>query len=349
MKHNRLILTVALLAVIGLGFQAWAGNPEKKGTAGAEELLIPVGSKGVAVGGASLACISGVDAIYWNPAGMANTKSSTEAMFSYMKYIADINVAYGALAVRTGIGSIGVSFQSMSFGDIAVTTADNPDGTGSMWSPTYMTLGASYARSMTDRIFVGGNVKFVSEKIMSTSASAFAVDMGVQYLTSIGVRLGVAMKNVGTPIQFDGTDLERQVEIPGTPSGSPARKLRIVTQESELPSTFEMGLSYDHPVVEKIDMTVMANFRNNNFLNDEVCGGVEVDVNHMFYVRGGYTYALNEGDKDAAGGKTYIYGPAFGMGLMYPMAQQMKVGFDFAYRTTEYFSENLLFTAKVIF
>jgi len=31
------------------------------------------------------------------------------------------------------------------------------------------------------------------------------------------------------------------------------------------------------------------------------------------------------------------------------MAQQMKVAFDFAYRTTEYFSENLLFTAKVIF
>jgi len=299
MKYNRLILTVVLLTVFGLCFMAWAGNPEKKGTAGAEELLIPVGSRGVSMGGASLACINGVDAIYWNPAGVANTKSSTEAMFSYMKYIADINVTYGALAVKTGLGSIGVSFQSMSFGDIAVTTADDPDGTGSMWSPTYMTLGATYARSMTDRIFVGGNVKFISEKIMSTSASAFALDMGVQYLTSIGVRLGVAMKNIGTPIRFDGTDLERSVQIPGTPSGSPNRNLRIVAQESELPSTFEMGLSYDHPVVDKVDMTVMANFRNNNFLNDEVCGGVEVDVNHMFYVRGGYTYALNESDEDA--------------------------------------------------
>ncbi|MDM7926964.1 MAG: PorV/PorQ family protein [bacterium] len=349
MKHNRLILTVALLAVIGLCFQAWAGNPEKKGTAGAEELLIPVGSRGVALGGASMACINGVDAIYWNPAGVANTTNSTEAMFSYMKYIADINVTYGALAVKTGLGSIGVSFQSLSFGDIAVTTTNNPDGTGSMWSPTYMTLGATYSRSMTDRIFVGGNVKFISEKIMSTSASAFAVDMGVQYLTSIGVRLGVAMKNVGTPVRFDGTDLERRVAIPGTPSGAPPQNLRIVAQESELPSTFEMGLSYARPVVDKVDMTLMANFRNNNFLNDEVSGGIEVDVNHMFFMRGGYTYALNESGEDVAGGKTYIYGPAFGMGLMYPMAQQMKVAFDFAYRTTEYFSENLLFTAKVIF
>jgi hypothetical protein len=307
-----------------------------------------MGSKGAALGGASLAAIGGVDAIYWNPAGLSYTKNSVEAMFSYMNYIADINVAYGAVGVKTGIGSVGVSFQSLSFGDIIETTENAPDGTGSMYSPTYMTLAATYSRSMTDRIFVGGNVKWVSEKIMDVSASAMAFDVGVQYLTSTGVRLGVAMKNVGSPIKFDGTDLERLVDLPGTPAGSPQRNLRIPAQKSELPSTFEVGLAYDYAPMEKIGVTFMANFRNNNFSNDEINGGAEVNVNDMLFLRGGYTYATGEGE-DVAGGKTYLFGPAFGFGLLYPVAPNMKAAFDFAYRTTEYFDDNLLFTVKFIF
>ena len=346
-RKNLLITLVALLAVVGLCFNAFAGNPNKKGTAGAEELLIPVGAKGTALGGASLAAISGVDAIYWNPAGLANTSSSVEAMFSYMKYIADINMTYGAVGVKTGLGSIGVSFQALSFGDIPVTTEESPDGTGSSYSPQYMTIGLTYSKSMTDRIFVGGNFKLVNEKIMSTGASAFAFDAGVQYLTSIGVKIGVAMKNVGAPLRFEGSDMERRVDIPGTPPGSPQRDLRIPAQKSELPSLFEMGLSYELQVIDKIGLTVMGNFRNNNYAEDEYIFGAELDVNKMLFLRGGYVYSKT--DKDAADGKTYIYGPTAGFGIMYPVSAQMKMAFDFAYRTTEYFSDNLLFSAKLVF
>jgi hypothetical protein len=348
MKRNQLLIILfALLAVVGLCFNAFAGNPNRKGTAGAEDLLIPVGARGTALGGASVAAISGVDAIYWNPAGLANTKSSVEAMFSYMTYIADINVTYGAVGVKTGIGSIGVSFQSLSFGDIPVTTESSPDGTGSMYSPQYMTLGLTYSKSMTDRIFVGGNVKFVNERIMSTGASAVAFDAGVQYLTSIGVKIGVAMKNFGSSIHFDGNDMERLVDLPGTPPGSPQRDLRIPAQKSELPSLFEVGLSYNRQLMDKIGMTVMANFRNNNFADDEYILGAEVDLNDMLFLRGAYVFSENK--KDAADGSSYIFGPTAGFGLMYPVAAQMKMAFDFAYRSTLYFDNNLVFSAKLIF
>jgi hypothetical protein len=346
-RTSKLTFLFALLAVVALSLQAFAGNAGKKGTGGAEELLIPIGAKGTALGGASSAAIGGVDAIYWNPAGIANTKSSVEAMFSYMKYIADINVAYGAVAVRTGLGSIGVSIQTLSFGDIPITTEASPEGTGSMYSPSYMTLGASYARAMTDRILVGGTVKYVGEQIMNTSASAFAVDLGVQYRTQYGFRLGVAMKNVGSPLKFDGIDMERLVDLPGTPSGSPPRKLRIPAQSVELPSTFEVGLSYDRQLVEMVNFTIMGNYRYNTVLEDEFTLGGEVDLKNMLFLRGGYTYTNAE--NDVTDSKSYIYGPAFGFGLMYPMTQQMKLAFDFAYRTTQYFDDNMLFTAKLIF
>jgi hypothetical protein len=336
--------------VFGLSFQAWAGNPEKKGTAGAEELLIPMGAKGTALAGACMANITGIDAIYWNPAGLSRMPSSVEAMFSYMTYIADINITYGAVATKTGLGDIGVSFQTIDFGDIIQTTEFAPNGTGTFFSPTYMTLGVTYSRAMTDRIFIGVNAKFISEKIMNTSGQTYALDMGVQYITDLGLTLGVALKNLGKPITFTGADLDREVDLPDTPPGTPWRRLSWAAQKAELPSSFEIGLAYNIKPMEKLDVQVMASIRNQNFMNDQLVGGVEIAYDNMFFVRGGYDYGLNEGE-DSYGGKTYLFGPTFGFGLMYPITSNMKLAFDFAYRTLaeNYFDDNMLFTAKLIF
>ena len=65
---KRLLLT---LLVISLSLQllsdiSFAGSGKRIGTAGALELLIPVGSKGAALNGANQALSSCLDAIYWN-------------------------------------------------------------------------------------------------------------------------------------------------------------------------------------------------------------------------------------------------------------------------------------------
>ncbi len=348
MKVSKL-LTVALMLLLVVGL-SYAGNPEKKGTAGAEELLIPMGARGTALAGAALANITGVDAIYWNPAGLANTDGAVEAMFSYMKYIADINVTYGAVGVKTSFGSIGVSFQSLSFGDIPITTEWSPNGTGSYYSPIYMTIGATYSRAMTDRIFVGVNAKFISESIMQVSATTYALDMGVQYLTEMGVKLGVALKNLGAPIEFDGENLDRDVQVPDVPPGSPTRKLRFPSQKAELPSLFEIGISYDIKPMEKATISIMGNYRNHNFANDQILGGVELSYDNRFFLRGGYDYGQNEGT-DAAGGDTYQFGPTFGFGIIQSISGGTKLAFDFAYRmvNTTYFDNNMYFTAKLLF
>jgi len=344
-----LLVAVMLLLVMGVSLTAVAGNPEKKGTAGAEELLIPVGARGIALGGSPVASINGIDAMYWNPAGVANTTQNVETSFSYMNYIADIGVTNVALAAKTSMGTLGFSFQSLSFGDIAVTTEDAPNGTGTFYSPTYLTLGATYARAMSDRIFVGVNAKVISERIMESSGTAFALDMGVQYKTSYGVQLGVVLKNFGSPLRFAGQDLERQVELPDTPPGSPLRRLTIPGEKFELPSSFEIGLAYEMAPMEKAKVVFSGTFRNNNFLNDQICAGVEAEYDNMFFIRAGYDYSMDEGE-DLAGGDTYMFGPNFGFGLLYPVTPTMKMAFDFAYRTTTtYFDNNMIFTAKLMF
>lgn len=287
MRVSKLLtVLLTLLVVFGLSFQAMAGNPEKKGTAGADELLIPMGARGIALAGACVANISGIDAIYWNPAGVAASDKSIEATFSYMKYIADINVNFGGFVTKTPVGSIGFTFQSIGFGDIPITTEDSPEGIGAFYSPTYMTIGVTYSRAMTDRIFIGVNAKFVSETIMQTNASTVAIDMGVQYLTESGIRLGVALKNFGNPISFEGANMDRQVELPDTKPGTPQRRLRIPGQDHELPSSFEIGLAYELQPMEKANVSLMGAFRHHNFLNDQMVGGVEISYDNMFFIRG---------------------------------------------------------------
>ncbi len=344
---NLFIFSLVVLAVTGMVIQAYAGNPEKIGTAGGQELLLPVGARGTSLGGSSLAAMTGVEALFWNPAGIANTSQSVEAMFSHMSYIADIGVSNLAVATKLGFGSLAFAFQSVSFGEIAQTSEAAPEGTGIMFSPTYFTLTGAYSRTMTDRIYAGVALKLVTEKIMGMSATGYALDMGVQYQFKPGVRLGVAMRNYGFGLKFTGSNTERLVALPGTEPQTPQHRLNFPTQTDEFPSSLEMGLSYELKPMEQTTVTVMGNFVNNNFGNDEVLGGAEVVLHDMLTLRGGYSYGTNQ--TDYLGESDYIFGPTFGAGFKYKVTGNTNIVLDYAYRSTAFFNDNNIFTLKLQF
>jgi len=161
-KKITFIIKIALLSLF-LMVEVFASGGKRNGTAGAQELLIPVGARGMAFNGAYTAGLTGLDAIYFNPAGYGTSVGKTEAMFSYMNYIGDIGVSYAAVGTGfEGFGAIAFSVKSLEFGDIPVTTVENPYGTGSTFSPTYTTLGITYANSLTDRISVGVNFNLIT-------------------------------------------------------------------------------------------------------------------------------------------------------------------------------------------
>ena len=167
MKKINLILIILMFFATGLSF----GQSDRIGTAGATELLIPVGARGVAMGNASLTNAVGADAIFWNPANIVRSNNSADIMVSHMNYIADIGVEYGAIGVNLGdFGSMAFSIKSLGFGDILKTTTINPDGTGQTFSPQYTTIGISYGKMLSDRVSVGFNANWVSENIDLVSA-----------------------------------------------------------------------------------------------------------------------------------------------------------------------------------
>jgi hypothetical protein len=245
MKMKKFLPALFLLVLLGsLGIPAaYGGSDNRTGTAGAMELLIPMGARGTAMASSINANATGVEAIRWNPAGMAR-EAGIEALFSTMSYIADIRVNYFAFSAGIGeLGALGFSIQSINFGDIPVTTTDAPEGTGGTFSPNYITGALTFARSFTDRIHGGVTAKFISERIMRTSAEGLAFDFGVQYVSKeSGINLGVALKNLGPQMSFDGPDMEHFVSVPGQDPGSRDRALRLPGAAFELPSTLEIGL-----------------------------------------------------------------------------------------------------------
>lgn len=353
MKISLKLIALFLLAVSAFWAvaPAHAGSGKRRGTASGLELLIPVGSRGTGLGGNASSTISGLEAIHWNPAGLANTSAAAEVMFSRLTYIADIDVNYAAAAFRFGFGSIGLSVKAMDFGEIPVTTELQTEGTGATLNPNFVTIGLSYSRQMTDRIAFGATAKVVSEKILRTSASTFAFDLGLQYATSVkGLKLGVVLKNLGPNLRFEGSDLENRQAPAGSEPSTRARNFRIPLGSFELPSTLELGVSYDVAFGENSLLTVGGNFLNHNFGLDQYGVSGEYAFNKTIFLRGGYTIAYDP-DTDAFKSQDdeYVFGPSFGAGVNLKVSENMRLNLDYAYRMTELFNDNQWFTMSISF
>src|SRR3989304_4046779 len=115
MKPHTTRLVTLIFCVVLLGVSVVTAQNPRVGGVAAPELLIPAGARDLALGGSSLAVTKGVEAMYWNPAGLGRMPGSAEAMVSSLSYIADINVTYGAVAGRFGdFGAVGISIKSLN-------------------------------------------------------------------------------------------------------------------------------------------------------------------------------------------------------------------------------------------
>lgn len=334
-------ISVILILLMLFSISVFAGSEARIGTAGAAELLIPVGARGIGLNGANIASIQGTEAIYWNPAGLA-ASPHTEAMFSYMQWIADINLTYMAVGVKLGHSSaLGFTLKTLDFGEMEVTTNELPDGTGETFSPQFMVLGATYSRMLTDRINFGVTFKLINETIRQMKATGMVFDFGVQYKGILpGLNFGVTLKSLGPNMTFHGEDVEQYVTLPGSEPGSKARPARLVMSSFDMPVTFEIGLGYTRSFAEDHSLSTYADFQNFNFGNDQYKGGLEYNYRDFFFLRGGYLATQNNEDN--------IFGPTFGVGLQAQLGGST-IAFDYTYRDVDFFDSNQFFSLRLGF
>jgi hypothetical protein len=351
MKLTKRILVVVTIFLIGVG-SAFAGGGSRNGTGGATELTIPVGTPGIALSGSNVATATGLDALFWNPAGVAHMDNSATATFSHMNYIADIGVEYGAVAANfEGFGVVSLDIKSLNIGAINVTTNSQPDGTGQTYTPQFIVAGASYSRLLTDRIGIGLTFNYISETISQVSASGVGFNAGIQYndLGDIkGLNFGLVIKNIGPQMTYSGPGLL----VNASPTGStpdpnstferPPSYYSINAASFSLPSAFDIGFGYS-PQIDNVNaVTISATFENNNFSGDLYDVGGEYGYDKMFFVRVGYSYSPKDQDPN------YIYGLTAGAGINYNLGS-ITLDVDYAYRAVKYFSGDNVFAVSVSF
>ncbi len=352
-KMKIAIRILVIMAVFLLGVDStFAGGGTRNGTAGATELLIPVGTRGISLAGSSIANETGLDALYWNPAGVAVMNNSVTASFSHMNYIADIGVEYGAVAVNfENFGVVALDLKALNVGSIEVTTNEQPDGTGQTFTPQFITAGATYARQLTDRISIGLTFNYISETIAQVSATGFGFNAGVRYsnLADIdGFDFGIVIKNIGPQMTFNGPGLL----VTASPTGSsstptdafnrPQSFYSVNAAAFDLPSSFDIGLSYAPKIDAVNSVKVSGVFENNNYSGDLYDLGAEYGYNNMFFVRVGYSISPKNQDPN------YIYGFTAGAGVNYNLGG-VDARIDYAYRSTKYFQGNNVFEISLGF
>lgn len=336
--------TFALALSLGLAGAAYAEGVSSVGSAGAQELRIPVGARGSALMGSQLGDVHGVDAITWNPAGLVDLESN-EATFGNYDYWADMSMVQFAAAHNFGnLGALGLSARVMNLGDLVATTESQPDGTGEIIQPKYSIITVSWSRRISDRVALGVNTNLVNEDVKDMSANGVAFDFGVQVETPMdGLSFGIALKNFGPNMKFDGYGNETKF-IPDDQEPGSARKVWTVQyQDFELPSSFNLGLAYDILEDPINRLTAYGAFVGNNHSTDEYVFGAEYGFRNMAFGRFGYTYA-----SDVADDQDYLGSYAAGLGFRFDLGAT-NLFVDYSYAANEIFDATSWWTLKFAF
>lgn len=345
-KNSKLNILAAVMVMLMIVPTAFAGNKDRIGSNGAEQLKINPWGPGSGYANANSASVIGIESVFLNVSGLA-LQRKMDIRGSYTSYLGGSGVGISSFGYgqRVGEGSVlAGGFQSMDFGDITRTTTQLPDGAGT-YNAQYGTFYLAYAKTFSNSIYAGITTKVVTEGISNAKASAIAFDFGVRYITGDydNIKFGISLQNIGGQLKFAGDGFSTKTAIDSKEFTVSQR-----TQGVEMPVLLNIGLTYDI-LVDKLDdaeetsirathrISPAINFMSNSFGKDQISFGVEYAFREFVMVRGGYLYE----DKvaDASLSTLAFSGPSGGVTVAIPINQTgSTLDIDYAYRATRNFS-----------
>ena len=341
------------------------------GRRSAEFLSVPVSARSVGMGDAYTAVVDDISAIHYNPAGLGFLQK-TEFMFTRVNMPAEVRYNYAAAATPLGDGTwvVGGFYGMLSMDPIEETTILFPNGTGSEVDVYSQVLGGTVAYNFSDRFSAGVVVKHVYEDYWGVTAQAVAFDVGTNYHTELlgrEFRLGLAIQNLGSGMEFRGSRLQTIVDPSSIPQEQdqagnvnrdprPQRELEYRTSSNSLPTVFKAGASMVMATAENYNWTLGVDLMQPNNIPVTFAVGTEITAAISDALTGAVRLGWrlqSDQDEDDLSGSLYgdgssARGLSFGGGMMSDIGK-FGVGFDYAYRNMGYLDSNHYFSLKVGF
>jgi len=304
------------------------------GTAVAQFLEIGLGARSTGMGEAFTAMASDAEAVFWNPAGLAD--SGPRSLYTaYNTWPAGISIGGLSAAMRVGrIGTFALSAVYLMTDDMEITTLTQPEGTGEFFAISNYSVGLSYSRYLTDRVSVGITGKMVHEGYWDYAYDSWAIDLGTMYRTGFrGMKIAMSILHFGPEVQFDGEFIDYSDPLSYNAQPDPKPKS---FEKYSLPVNFRFGLSINPIEMENHRLTTAGDMIHTNNNVEQYNLGLEYAFQEMFFVRGGYKLSADEGGLCfGAGAKLSVSGLALGvnysfadMGLLSSI-HRFSLGFTF--------------------
>lgn len=305
-----------------------AGDKQKLAQTAFKFLSLSVHPRAAALGDAVNTLRMGAPSMFYNPAGMTGLNDFGHFAAGNMQWIADINYNQASISLRPKdgkFGTFGVLARFVDYGEVEGTIrADNEQGfieTGAV-NPGAFSIGIGYANALTDRVSVGGTVKFVQEDLgdsvvdasgatKSNTFSTAAFDFGVIYDSGFrGVTFAMSARNFSPAVDFEQNTFDLPLEISADIS---ADLVRLVNPQS--------------PLNENHSFRLTAGGMTPRDFNEQVRVGGEYAFMDSFFLRGGYSSPF---------GNT-TQGMSLGAGVQLPLGDNLEIGADYAYQQQDNF------------
>src|ERR1051325_6082285 len=291
--------TAIVLLVQSTSSTAGAAAQDQPLNAAALFLLLPVGASTVGMGQTAAAADGHGEVVFQNPAGGATLTSSEFALHTAALAAGPTN-AITAFFPRHGIGVCGAALYLADYGDLELTDSTGTTN-GRLASRNFAFL-ATYATQLTGSVSLGVSYKLVQfavscsgacQAVPSGQGVTHALDVGGQFAvgTDHALRIGVALRNVGFPLQVNNRD-----------------------QADPLPTRLTVGATYrvqlrpvdDDSIADRFDLRMAADVESpwKQTGNPDIRLGVDVGYREMVRVRGGYAF-VHQG----------LSGPSIGLGV----------------------------------
>jgi hypothetical protein len=205
-------MTAMLTGLLLMGGAAARAERGDGGRTGADFLRLGGSARAVAQGEAYVARGGAIEALHYNPAGLARMDSAA-LMFHHGQYLLDMKSNYAALALPARRFTVAADILFMDHGTFTRRTLTNPTGAGTFSSSAFFgRIGAGLA--LTERLAVGLSVKGFDERIDNASRGGVAVDIGLHAgRRNDLLEAGVVLRNLGPSVRFDVRKEDLPLEV----------------------------------------------------------------------------------------------------------------------------------------
>ncbi len=308
-----------------------------------EFLNLGVGARSFGMSGAQAASVNDVTSAFWNPAGLMHVNTDFQIGLMHSEYFSSI-AKYDYLGVaypmKNKKGVLGVSLIRFAIDDIPYTlNLIQPDGTvdyskiKAISAADYAGL-ISYAQKLKIKKFaeredigfnVGGNLKIIHRNVGSmANAWGAGLDFGLQGFYKKW-KLGLMLKDITTTYtlwSFSFTEKEKQV-LAQTGNEIVSKSSEVNTPRIVLGGGRSFKIDNKMNLLAEVNLDISTdgkrygNLININPFSIDPKAGLELDYNHLFYVRGGlgnFQRILDDNDTTNTKKRT-LFQPTLGVGV----------------------------------